>query len=244
MKKQDLIFALCVILFFLPFFVIPAVYEWYDNFNRAHGMIMSAFKFAILSTLGEVIGLRIQKGVYYEKGFGILPRALVWAILGMGIKMAMVIFSNGTPKFLEYMGLSGAIVSFANSAITWEKVLVAFCVSVSMNVIFAPVFMTLHKITDMHISNTRGTIKGFFSHTIRMGAAFQNINWERHWGFVLKKTIPLFWFPAHTITFILPEQYQALFAALLGVVLGILLSIAGLEKQQKSNSATKKNVSA
>lgn len=227
MKKQDYIFILCAVLFFLPFFLIPAVYEWYDSFNRAHGMIMSAFKFAILSTSGEVIGLRIQKGVYWEKGFGILPRAMVWAVLGMGIKMAMVIFSNGTPQFLAYIGFSSAPAALSASALTWEKALTAFCVSVSMNAIFAPIFMTLHKITDMHILGTGGTLKGFFSHPIRMGQLLQNINWERQWGFVFKKTIPLFWFPAHTVTFILPEQHQALSAALLGVVLGIFMSMAG-----------------
>ena len=32
---------------------------------------MSFFKFAILSTLGEMIGLRLRKGHYNEKGFGI-----------------------------------------------------------------------------------------------------------------------------------------------------------------------------
>lgn len=237
MKKADWIFILCVVVFFLPFFLIPAVYEWYDTFNRNHGMIMSAFKFAILSTTGEMIGLRIQKGVYYEKGFGILPRAFVWAILGMGIKMAMVIFSKGTPVFMQYVGFSEA-VTVMQEALSWEKVLVAFCISVAQNTIFAPVFMTLHKITDMHILQTGGTLKGFFSKGINMGESLQNINWDRQWGFVFKKTIPLFWFPAHTITFILPEQSQALFAALLGVVLGVLLSVAGPAKpQQKAQAA-------
>ena len=58
-------------------------------------MIMSFIKFAVLSTLGEVLGLRISTGVYVRNGFGILPRAVVWGILGMGINLAMIIFSNG-----------------------------------------------------------------------------------------------------------------------------------------------------
>jgi len=226
MKKTDFIFILCVILFFLPFFLLPKVYEWYQTFNGEHGIVMSALKFGILSTLGEVIGLRIQKGVYYEKGFGVLPRAMVWAVLGMGIKLAMVIFSTGTPLFLHYLGMENA-VAVMKEALSWEKVLVAFSISVAMNTIFAPVFMTLHKITDIHILKTGGTVRGFFSRCINMGETLQAINWQRQWGFVFKKTIPLFWFPAHTITFILPEQWQVLFAALLGVVLGVLLSLAG-----------------
>jgi len=114
--------------------------------------------------------------------------------------------------------------------LSWDKVLVAFSISVAMNTIFAPVFMTFHKITDMHILQTGGTVGGFFSRCIRMGEAFQAINWQRQWGFVFKKTIPLFWIPAHTITFILPEEWRVLFAALLGVALGVLLSLAGTKK--------------
>ena len=57
-------------------------------------MIMSFVKFALLSTLGEVIGLRISTGVYYKKGFGITPRAFVWGILGMGINLAFIVFST------------------------------------------------------------------------------------------------------------------------------------------------------
>ena len=37
----------------------------------------------------------------------------------------------------------------------------AFAVSVSMNTFFAPVFMTLHKVTDTHILATGGTLAGF-----------------------------------------------------------------------------------
>ena len=70
MKKQDFIFILGVAVLLLPFFICRPVYEWYHAFNAAHGMIMSFLKFAILSTLGEMIGLRISAGVYCRKGFG------------------------------------------------------------------------------------------------------------------------------------------------------------------------------
>jgi hypothetical protein len=45
---------------------------------------------------------------------------------------------------------------------------------------------------------------------------------------VFKKTIPFFWIPAHTITFLLPADFRILFAAILGVALGIILAIADL----------------
>ena len=101
MKKSDFIVIGCVIVCLLPFFVSDSVYSFYKTFNAEHGMIMSFLKFAILSTLGECIGLRISAGVYNRKGFGIWPRAIVWGFLGMGISMAMTIFSSGVPVFLN-----------------------------------------------------------------------------------------------------------------------------------------------
>ena len=102
MKKSDFIFLLVAIAIFLPFFVSDAVYEWYKSFNTAHGMTMSFLKFAILSTMGEMIGLRISTGVYINRTFGVIPRMAVWGLLGMGINMAMIIFSKGVPMFMEY----------------------------------------------------------------------------------------------------------------------------------------------
>jgi ABC-type phosphate/phosphonate transport system permease subunit len=58
-----------------------------------------------------------------------------------------------------------------------------------------------------------------------------NLNWKVQWSFVFKKTIPFFWYPAHTITFLLPQNFQVLFAAFLGVALGVILSIANLKKK-------------
>ncbi len=231
MKKIDIIVIIAVVIFFSPFFIFPEVYRFYIDFNASHGMIMSFLKFAILATFGECIGMRISNGVYYKKGFGLIPRALIWGILGMGISMAMTIFSTGVPAFMEKMGLNDA-TNILKGDFSILKVLVALSVSVAMNTIFAPVFMTIHKITDTHINNNGGTLKGFFR-PIQIEKIISNLDWKRQWNFVFKKTIPLFWYPAHTITFLLPKDFQVLFAAILGVVLGILLAVASLNKKSK-----------
>jgi hypothetical protein len=96
------------------------------------------------------------------------------------------------------------------------------------NLIFSPVFMTLHKITDTHIINSGGTWRVYFSR-IKVGNIISTMNWDVHYNFVLKRTIPLFWIPAHTLTFLLPAEYQILVAALLGVALGVILSVASLK---------------
>jgi len=230
MKKQDIIFIVCIILFFLPFFLSEQVFSIYDTFNKEHGMVMSFFKFAVLATLGESIGLRIRNGVYNKKGFGLIPRAIVWGFLGLTIKMAFVIFATGTPQFLAYLGFEKAVVAMAGS-LTPLKLLVAFSISAAMNLIYAPIMMTLHKITDTHILNNNGTIKGFFN-PIKFGEIMVNMDWSVQWNFVFKKTIPFFWIPAHTITFLLPSHYQVLFAAVLGIVLGVLLAIASLKSEK------------
>ena len=228
MRIKDFIFILIVIAVFLPFVISDALYDWYLSFNAEHGMVMSFLKFGILATIGELLGLRISRGVYYFDGFGVLPRAIVWGILGMGINMAFIVFSTGVPAFAGYMGMNNPS-GVMSGALTPEKVLLAFSISVVMNSIFAPVFMTLHKITDTHIMNNGGTLRGLFT-PINMGEIMQNLNWKVQWGFVFKKTIPLFWFPAHTITFLLPGEMRVLFAALLGVLLGVILSIAARKK--------------
>lgn len=230
MKRKDLVFIVCVALCFLPFFVSDEVFSFYQNFNKAHGMIMSFIKFALLATLGEVIGLRISQGVYSKKGFGVVPRAIVWGFLGLAIKMAFMVFAIGIPQFLEYLGVEGAVAAIKGD-FTSTKLLVAFCISVAMNTFFAPVFMTFHKITDTHIVNNGGTLAGFFK-PIKMGEIFSGLNWDVQWNFVFKKTIPFFWYPAHTITFLLPVDYQVLFAAFLGIVLGVLLAVAALKSQK------------
>lgn len=214
----------------VPFFITATgFFDWFCRATAAHPFIMAFFKFAILSTLGECIALRIRKGRYHEKGFGIVPRMIVWGILGMGIAMAMMIFKSGVPVFLEEVGGCdrGTLTKvFTSPTLTWGKIGIAFAVSVAQNIIFAPVMMTLHKCTDLHIKATGGTVRGLFS-AMPMRKIMTSIDWDTQWDLVFKKTIPLFWFPAHTVTFILPPDLQVLFAALLGVALGLILALAG-----------------
>ncbi len=228
MKKNDLFVLLGVIIVFGPFFLFSSFYSFYDSFNQDHPMIMSFIKFAILATFGETIGLRIREGRYSYKGFGLLPRAIVWGLIGLTIKLAFVIFASGTPVFLEKIaGLDNA-TAFGEMELTFTRALIAFCISVAMNVIYAPVMMTMHKITDTHIVNNGGTLRGLFR-PIDLAGITQSINWKVQWNFVFRKTIPLFWFPAHTITFLLPAHMQVLFAALLSIALGIILAIASIK---------------
>ncbi|MCL2132098.1 MAG: hypothetical protein FWH36_06575 [Lentimicrobiaceae bacterium] len=233
MKKQDVICLLATVLFFLPFFTVDAVYEWYKTFNASHYLIMAFLKFGILATYGEVLGLRIKTGKYNAPHFGILPRAVVWGLFGVWIAAMMGIFKTGVPAFLDKMGLCGLQEAFNLPAFSGYKLLGAFGISVVMNATFAPVFMTLHKITDTHIGMNFGRLESLIT-PIKVTKIITSLNWDVQWNFVFKKTIPFFWIPAHTLTFILPSEYQVLFAALLGIALGLILSIASLKSEKKA----------
>ncbi|MBQ2456917.1 MAG: hypothetical protein II275_02035 [Bacteroidaceae bacterium] len=225
MKRTDLYFIVAIAAIFLPFFLSAPLYEWYSTFNASHGMVMSFLKFGILSTLGEMLGCRISTGKYVTPTFGVLPRMVVWGFLGMGINMAMIIFSKGTPMFMQYMGMTNAVEAFTADGFSMDKLWVALAVSVAMNTIFAPVFMTFHKVTDAHIAAHNGSLKALVT-PIPMAERLGTLNWQAQWGFVFRKTIPFFWYPAHTITFLLPAEQRVLFAALLGIVLGVLLAVS------------------
>ena len=89
-----------------------------------------------------------------------------------------------------------------------------------MNYSFGIVMMGFHKMTDKNIEiKSRGEKASSVSDISRQ------IDWTSFINFTVMKTIPFFWVPAHTITFMLPPEYQIVMAAYLSVALGIILGI-------------------
>lgn len=234
MKKSDLILLLVVALAIAPFVLSDVPYQVYTELNTAHPYCLAFLKFAVLSTLGEMLGLRIKSGSYTCEGFGIAPRAVLWGFYGVWIAIAMKTFSNGSPVMVEALGVDG-VVEAMRGGFSAEKLLGAFSISLMMNSLFAPVFMTLHKITDAHIVKNGGSICSLVR-PINMRESFVNLDWDTQWSFVFMKTIPYFWVPAHTITFLLPVSQQVLFAALLSIALGVFLSIAVVITRNKTKA--------
>jgi hypothetical protein len=97
-----------------------------------------------------------------------------------------------------------------------------------MNGIFAPTFMALHRVTDGFIDLGAENPAGIRSATL--DEVIDRIDWKGFCGFVILRTIPLFWIPAHTITFLLPPEYRVLSAAYLSIALGGILAFAKLRK--------------
>lgn len=175
---------------------------------------VSFCKFALLATSGEMLVHRIKKGSYYNKQFGLLPKMIVWGFLGISIYFAFAIFSTGVTSLFHTGGI---------------PLLNAFLISIFINVIFAPLMMLTHHLTDLHITNEGGR---FPMKTFSPLNLLKSADWDKMWSFVYKKTIPFFWIPAHTVTFLLPSQFRTLFAALLSMALGLLLTIPNGNKQK------------
>ena len=90
-----------------------------------------------------------------------------------------------------------------------------------MNTSFGPVFMVLHKHTDTYL-DLRYETKGA---KVSIKDICSRIDYFAYGKNVLWGTIPTFWLPAHTVTFLLPGEFRVIFAALLSICLGILLSL-------------------
>lgn len=199
-------------------FAFPATRGMYVSANASVPVLLAFIKFAILATGGEIWAWRIKHKTYRLKGFGLLPKIILWGVFGIIIYCAFGIFGAGVPKTFPFLG---------DLQEPWRNILTAFAISVFLNFIFSPVFMLTHHITDRFITANHGK---FPIRKFNMLAALKGIDWDRMWGFVFTKTIPFFWIPAHTITFMLPSEWRMIFAASLSVVLGLILGSVNNKK--------------
>ena len=194
----------------IGFMLIPPMAEWYQAFNASMPYLAAFMKFFLLASLGEYLAKRIQTGVWKLPSYW-FGRAVVWGLLGMVIALAFQLFSGGV--------MAAADNGFLPN--TESRLLNAFLISILMNLIFAPVMMGLHRFTDtwfdLRAKDEKTTLENLVS----------TINWQQFFSFVVLKTIPFFWIPAHSITFMLPGEYRVLMAAVLSIALGLILSLAG-----------------
>jgi len=196
----------------------------YVSINSSHPYILGFLKVALLATFGEIISLRIVKGKYLLP-VGVFYRFVIWGLLGIAFVAVFELFGSGTKALLDKN-----LLPYSDRAKAFFQ---ALYTSVLMNLIFAPTFMALHRITDGYIDLGEGNIKKIFS--LKLDYVLEKIDWKFFVKFVIGKTIPFFWIPAHTITFLLPSNYRVLVAALLSIVLGVLLSF---KKKASSKSAS------
>ncbi len=206
--------SILFMLFVIIFLLYRPTHELFVRATNYHPYIMGFLKVAILATFGEILSLRLKNGSY-KLPVGVLYRMVVWGFLGMCFVFTFELFFSGTKVLL-----SKGLLAFPQR---YERFFHAFYSSLLMNLIFAPTFMALHRITDTFIEMGQGKFRKIFS--LKISDVVKAINWSKFVEFVILKTIPLFWIPAHTFTFLLPSTYRVLSAALLSIILGLLLSL-------------------
>lgn len=217
MKKSNfLICILCVaiILLFIAIIAIPATNEIFTSLTTAYPFIMGFIKFAFLATVGEIIALRLKTKTWAFPTM-VWLRFIIWGILGAWITFMMTSFKYAINALIE----NNVIWCIADKASFGAKLITAFCISAIMNTTFGPTFMALHKITDKWIDLNVAKEPKKLLDTVRA------VDWGQFVSFTILKCVPFFWIPAHTLTFMLPSQYQVMVAAFLSIALGILLSL-------------------
>jgi len=215
LKKGDFIWLFSLTAF-IAILVIPVTRGMFVKFTTEHAYLGGFIKFFILATMGELLAIRIVTSDWnIPKG---LPyRAFVWGLLGMAIVLIFNVFAAGIAG-----ALANGFMPGGNS-----KFVFAFFVSFTMNLSFAPTMMAFHRITDTFIDLKYENKKG----KVTLSDVVKSIDWDGFISFVLMKTIPIFWIPAHTITFLLPPEYRVLSAAFLSIALGSILAFAKKKKQ-------------
>ncbi len=228
MKKQDLYWLLMFIGFSM-LIAIPYTRTYYELFNEKAPYLMGFIKTMILASLGERLVSRIKYGSYF-RGDGFILKALIWGFLGMVFVLIFPVFYQGVLSAQQH----GLLPGNANGS-TYQTFILALLTSILMNVWFAPTFMMLHRITDAYIELAEGNPKAVFR--IPFSSVLKKIDFQLFFKFIILKTIPFFWIPAHTITFLLPGGYRVLFAAYLSLALGILLSLKGNKSKGASDGS-------
>ena len=207
------ILSIIVLAAFALILIIPASREVFKTLSDEHPYIMGFIKFALLATVGEVLALTIRRRIpsmpYY-----IGWRMLIWGLIGVAITFMMKTYSTGVAGLMEAGLLPGRGQGF------WNKLLKAFYTAAVMNLTFGPTFMATHKCTDKYLELRHDGVK-----KPGLKGVVNGVDWHGFVSFTLFKTIPLFWIPAHTLTFMLPEAYQVMMAAALSIALGIILSL-------------------
>lgn len=222
MRRGDFLWlaALCAV---SSIMVVPATHQVFINVTKEHPYIMGFGKFAVLATMGELLAIRIAMGEW-KRPAGVTYRSIVWGLIGVLIVLMFEVFSSG---------VAGAIAKgllWSGADVSSGKIWAAFWISAIMNLAFGPAFMTLHRITDTYIDLICG--EKVPAGTVKLSDVIARIDWQGLVSFVVLKTIPFFWIPAHTITFLLPPEYRVLMAAYLSLALGAILAY-GKRKKSK-----------
>lgn len=176
--------------------------RWYVEFVRDFPFVSAMIQFAILGTLGDFVSAKIAGSKENLSASVMVLKALEWAFLSIFIKIA----------FIGYEGFVSALVinRILPTSFAEDSFLNAVTRSASMNLQFGVFLVLFHRLLDnliLHTKNWKNVDKALFS-----------LIW--------------FWLPAHTLTFLLPKDFQIGLAALWSFMLGLMLSLFSKSPQE------------
>lgn len=215
-KAAIIIYVAAAILLFAAVLAIPQSREVFKQLSSSHPYIMGFAKFALLATAGELIAAYIANGTP-SVPVKIVWRFVIWGFIGVWITFMMKVYSSAAAQMMANGLLPGGENGFLKALYT----------SVLMNTSFGPTFMAVHKCSDKWLELKSKKLNSSLKSVVG------SVDWSAFVGFTLFKTVPLFWIPAHTVTFMLPGEYQVMMAAALSVALGIFLSLGNRKKKSK-----------
>ncbi|MDR1764574.1 MAG: hypothetical protein LBR77_00465 [Lachnospiraceae bacterium] len=215
MKTNDsvgaMVFAFGVPILFLAIIVIPASRAVFLDATAAAPYPMGFVKFALLSTVGDVVAAKLSgRGFNFPKA--VLPKAIVWGVIGMLIVLYFAIIPAGVASAQAGGYLPGSGI----------YVIQALLSSILLNITFGIAMMASHRVSDTFL-DMRADHVMVDGHKATVKDALKTVNWHGFVDFVVLKTLPFFWIPAHFITFLLPLGFRTIWSAMLSILLGVFL---------------------
>ncbi len=224
-KKEPiliLIFIIGVFALFAAVLIIPVTRKIFEDWSNKQPYIMGFLKFALLATAGELIAIRMSGGEFKKPPY-IIARLIIWGLIGIWITYMMKMFFIGSGALMEAGLLPGKSLDTKSF---WYMLIRAFATSATMNLTFGPTFMAVHKCSDTYLA-----LRAKLGRGPSLAEIIDGVDWKKFVSFTIFKTVPIFWIPAHTLTFLLPTAYQVMLAALLSVALGIILNFHRTSKK-------------
>jgi len=217
-KKGDFIWG-AVLIIWIVVLAIPSTRATFIQVTDAYPYLGGFFKFCILATMGDLLGIRILKGKWIIPQ-GIIFKAIVLGILGMMITLVFTIFTGGA-----LVAQRSGRLPFGGSILAQ-----AFFGSAIMNLTFGPMMYIYHKFGDLFI-DLKYEKKGG---SITVKEMVERVDWYTIVSFSWLKTCIFIWIPCHTIVFLLPAEYRVLVSAFLSILLGILVAASkkGINKTE------------
>jgi hypothetical protein len=206
----------CTLVLLILLMISPWTGGHYKEIVADYPYVLGFAKFFVLASMGELMTIRLMSGSW-SKPLGFWYKALLWGFYGMMITLAFKVFAAGTQAAMQSGLLPGGTSPF----------LFALFASLTMNAFFAPFLMSMHKVTDTYIEKSLQQS----SFHIPLETIISSIQWSAFISFVILKTIPFFWVPAHTISFLLPPDVRVALAAVLSIAFGAITAYTRLRNQ-------------